>query len=206
MTAAQLAPAPLLGQALPVELMNTVWADRHGVHDSLAALGDARRWLTTLAPRLTGPVLDSAEAGELSDGGLARLRDLRDALRRLAAERTGDPRTRAASATTALGAAIQTVNREVRAAQIWPALELTDDGAVTERSHTTGTPDDLLLCILATQSIDLLGRWNDLDLRPCLAPGCVLYFIKDHPRREWCSTACGNRARAARHYARHGRT
>ena len=37
------------------------------------------------------------------------------------------------------------------------------------------------------------------------APGCVLYFIKDHPRREWCSTACGNRARAARHYARHTR-
>ncbi|HEY0690395.1 MAG TPA: CGNR zinc finger domain-containing protein [Kribbella sp.] len=26
--------------------------------------------------------------------------------------------------------------------------------------------------------------------------------MKDHPRREWCSTTCGNRARAARHYAR----
>jgi hypothetical protein len=40
-------------------------------------------------------------------------------------------------------------------------------------------------------------------LRACQAPGCVLYFVKDHPRREWCSTACGNRARAARHYRRH---
>ena len=37
------------------------------------------------------------------------------------------------------------------------------------------------------------------------APGCVLYFVQDHPRREWCSTACGNRARVARHYDRHHR-
>jgi predicted RNA-binding Zn ribbon-like protein len=30
----------------------------------------------------------------------------------------------------------------------------------------------------------------------------VLYFVKTHPRREWCSVACGNRVRAARHYQR----
>jgi hypothetical protein len=39
-------------------------------------------------------------------------------------------------------------------------------------------------------------------LRACGAPGCVLMFLKDHPRREWCSNACGNRARQARHYDR----
>lgn len=27
--------------------------------------------------------------------------------------------------------------------------------------------------------------------------------IKRHPRQEWCSVACGNRARAARHYQQH---
>jgi len=27
--------------------------------------------------------------------------------------------------------------------------------------------------------------------------------VKNHPRREWCSAACGNRVRAARHYRRH---
>ena len=31
---------------------------------------------------------------------------------------------------------------------------------------------------------------------------CVQYFVKDHPRREWCSAACGNRARVARHYTK----
>jgi predicted RNA-binding Zn ribbon-like protein len=36
----------------------------------------------------------------------------------------------------------------------------------------------------------------------CHAPGCVLYFLKTHPRREWCSVTCGNRVRAARHYER----
>lgn len=40
-------------------------------------------------------------------------------------------------------------------------------------------------------------------LKACLAPGCVLYFMQNHPRREWCSAGCGNRARVARHYRRH---
>jgi predicted RNA-binding Zn ribbon-like protein len=39
------------------------------------------------------------------------------------------------------------------------------------------------------------------ELRACQGPGCVLFFIRDR-RREWCSHGCGNRARAARHYAR----
>lgn len=202
MAADQLTLPPLLGQPPPIDLVNTVWADRHGIHDSLAALRDARHWLTALAPRLPDPLT----APKLSDNGLPRLRDLRDALRRLAAERTADPRSRAASAMTSLDTAIRTVNHNARAAHTWQALELTADGTVTERSHTSGSPDDLLLRTLATQAVVLFGRWNDLDLRVCLAPGCVLYFLKDHPRREWCSTACGNRARAARHYARHGRT
>ncbi|MFI6847287.1 CGNR zinc finger domain-containing protein [Kitasatospora sp. NPDC050467] len=42
------------------------------------------------------------------------------------------------------------------------------------------------------------------DRRPAglPGPGCVLYFVKKHPRREWCSAGCGTRARAARHYER----
>ena len=40
-------------------------------------------------------------------------------------------------------------------------------------------------------------------LRACPGPGCVLYFVRAHPRREWCSAVCGNRARVARHYQRH---
>ncbi|MEV8411642.1 CGNR zinc finger domain-containing protein, partial [Streptomyces niveus] len=28
------------------------------------------------------------------------------------------------------------------------------------------------------------------------------FFVRSHPRREWCSADCGNRARVARHYRR----
>ncbi|WP_405393054.1 CGNR zinc finger domain-containing protein [Streptomyces sp. NBC_01102] len=41
-------------------------------------------------------------------------------------------------------------------------------------------------------------------LRACPAPGCVLYFVKSHSRREWCTVGCGNRVRVARH-SRRGR-
>jgi predicted RNA-binding Zn ribbon-like protein len=58
---------------------------------------------------------------------------------------------------------------------------------------TTGLAD------VAQQAVALLADDGD-KLRACHAPGCVLYFVKSHPRREWCSVACGNRARAARHY------
>jgi hypothetical protein len=58
------------------------------------------------------------------------------------------------------------------------------------------------LATVATESIDLLAGPDAPQLRACYAPGCVLYFVKDHPRREWCSNACGNRSRVARHYAK----
>lgn len=203
MDSPQRATSPLLGQALPVELMNTIWGDRHGIHDSLASVEDARSWISAVNPRLEPPARE--RAGKLTDDELAPLRDLRDALRRIAAERTGDPRERAASAMADLGTAIDTVNEHARRAQIRPILELAKGGAIVERSKTAAAPHELLVGTLATAAIGLFGHPNDVDLRACLAPGCVLYFIKDHPRREWCSTACGNRARAARHYARHGR-
>ncbi|MYS74029.1 hypothetical protein GTY88_26960, partial [Streptomyces sp. SID5926] len=43
-------------------------------------------------------------------------------------------------------------------------------------------------------------------LRACHAPRCVRYFLKEHPRQEWCRPSCGNRARVARHQDRQRRT
>lgn len=195
-----LATAPLLGQALPVELMNTIWADRHVIHDSLDSLDAASRWLDSVAPRLE----PDAHPGTLTAASLAGLRELRDAARRLAAELTGDPRARAASPTTDLDAAVSTVNRQARRATTWVRLDYRGDGAFTTCREIGGEPDDRLLAMLAVETIDLVG--SNVELRACLAPSCVLYFVKDHPRREWCGPACGNRARAARHYARRSPT
>ena len=56
--------------------------------------------------------------------------------------------------------------------------------------------------LLAEQGVALFAGARRGELRACLAPRCVLYFLREHPRRGWCSAGCGNRARVARHYER----
>jgi predicted RNA-binding Zn ribbon-like protein len=74
---------------------------------------------------------------------------------------------------------------------------------VAHRSVAAGVrPPLAALSAVAASAVELFGASDD-RLRACPAPGCVLYFVKDHQRREWCSAACGNRARARRHYDRH---
>jgi predicted RNA-binding Zn ribbon-like protein len=68
-------------------------------------------------------------------------------------------------------------------------------------AHTAHPLVALALARLAAEAVDLLARPSTLGV--CEAPGCVLYFVRDRPRRQWCSAACGNRARVARHYRRH---
>ena len=195
--------APLIGEPLPVEFMNTMWADRSGIHDSLATAAEASGWITALAPRLSAIL--GERVVELTTTDVTDLRRLRDAGRRLAAQHTEDPRERAASATTDAQEAVATVNASAGRAPSWPVLEFGGERSFTARSEAAGTSAEALISALAAETIALFGQGDNLDLRACLAPGCVLYFIKDHPRREWCSAACGNRARAARHYARHRR-
>jgi predicted RNA-binding Zn ribbon-like protein len=65
---------------------------------------------------------------------------------------------------------------------------------------------DALLALLAQSAIDVLGGDGAGRLRRCEAPGCINYYLKDHPRRAWCSPKCGNRVRVARHYQRRRRT
>jgi predicted RNA-binding Zn ribbon-like protein len=80
-----------------------------------------------------------------------------------------------------------------------PQLALTD-GVLRESSSRDSSAVTAGLARVAQESIALLGGPEAAKLRACYAPGCVLYFVKTHPRREWCSVTCGNRARAARHY------
>jgi predicted RNA-binding Zn ribbon-like protein len=66
-----------------------------------------------------------------------------------------------------------------------------------------GTPADILFAELSRSALALLAAPARDRLGLCRAPGCVLFFLRRHPRQEWCSSNCGNRARVARHYARH---
>lgn len=177
----------------PVRLMNTVWADRFGVHEALASPTDLARWLratglTHADPTVTGTDLHAAIT-------------LRDALRRLAALKTQDTRPAACSAMRDIQAAVQVVNETAAAGPCRDALEVLGDQLRLRPNAPTADPT-IALATVAAEAIALLTA-PDPVLNACHAPGCVLYFVKDHPRREWCSTACGNRARAARHYRRH---
>src|SRR4051812_32131450 len=165
--------APVRDEPLAVELMNTIWADRTGVHDALATTELARGWLSAHSDQL-----DSLTLPRLSS-----LRELRDSARTLA---TG----------TAIGreAAIRTVNGHVRAH--WTELRW-DDGPVAA-PKASGASGEQLLGALAEAIVQALTA--EYELRACTAPGCVLFYARVHDRREWCSAACGNRARVARHY------
>jgi predicted RNA-binding Zn ribbon-like protein len=187
-------PAPLLGEPLPVELMNTIWADRHGVHDALSTTAHLQAWLAAVFPDRPAP--------EPGPDELARVRTLRDALRRLAATLTNDTRPAASSATTDVHRAVADVNSAAQQAPTWPQLAYRD-GELNRTTAGITTPAKRALSSIARDAIDLLAGDEPIALRACHAPGCVLYFVKGHPRREWCSVACGNRARAARHYRRH---
>jgi len=177
------------GERPAVLLMDTVYADRTGLRDSLTSLEDLRRFLASLP--------EGAPAGRVTSADLGRVRQLRDALRRLAADVTGDDRPHAraeldeheavAVVNTALAGAAPPVLQRV--AGRWRL--------VPERRRNV----DAVLAELATDGAELVADPAG-PLRACRAPGCVLYFVKDHPRREWCGVTCGNRVRAARHYAR----
>jgi predicted RNA-binding Zn ribbon-like protein len=56
------------------------------------------------------------------------------------------------------------------------------------------------LADVAQDAIALIGGEESSLLRACYAPNCPYYFVASNPGREWCSIACGNRVRAARHY------
>jgi predicted RNA-binding Zn ribbon-like protein len=174
--------APTLGEPLPVELMNTIWAGRDGIHDALTSPTDLTGWLH----------LPDSDVVPLDE-----FRALRDALRRLAADVTED--TRAVDNPLDLETAVDVVNRSCAHAPSWSSMSWPTTRAV-ESAHTFA---DAALSNIAEQAVDLFTGPDRQQLRACYAPGCVLYFIRNHPRREWCSAGCGNRARVARHYRRH---
>jgi predicted RNA-binding Zn ribbon-like protein len=177
-------------EPVPVRLMNTIWADASGVHDHLQSPADADAWLDAVGIDRLGARATVEE--------LARTRALRDAARRLAAYVTGDSRKAASSATASVHDALAAVN--VAACELpAPQLELRD-GRLAATAQARVSPIMAGIAQVADATIELLSGSTADSLRACHAPGCVLYFVKTHPRREWCSVACGNRARAARHY------
>jgi predicted RNA-binding Zn ribbon-like protein len=188
-------PAPVLpGEPAPVRFMNTIWADTAGVHDDLTTPAALHDWLVTVCGR-DADALEDPRPDELAEA-----KHLRDSLRRLAAFCSDDHRPAAQSPVDSVDDAVVAVNRAVTHR---PRAQLViRDGRLHRDRPAPASPTRVALAELAHDSIDMLAGPTATKLRACHAPGCVRYFVRSHPRREWCSEACGNRARAARHYRR----
>ncbi|OMI36095.1 CGNR zinc finger domain-containing protein, partial [Streptomyces sparsogenes] len=101
--------------------------------------------------------------------------------------------------------AVERLNAAAARAPGAPRLEWPEGGAPLVRAaRPQGSTDtDRLVAALARDAIAFLAGPDRERLRACPAPRCVRYFVKDHPRQEWCKPSCGNRARVARHHRRH---
>jgi predicted RNA-binding Zn ribbon-like protein len=181
-------PGPLRGESLPVELHNTLYAQRGEPVDGLADAGGLRAWLVALRDALPADP-DAIDPSRLGDFVALR------AVVRNALHAALEARPVPADTVDALNAASEQGRH-------WLTLVADHAHRVAERRYGSADAADIALGDIAERTITLLTGPDAGRLRACGAPGCVLMFTKDHPRREWCSTACGNRARQARHYAR----
>lgn len=73
------------------------------------------------------------------------------------------------------------------------------------QAHPTEQIVDHALAVLAADAADLLTGPDAERLAACASAPCRRYLLRTHARRHWCSVRCGDRARAARAYARRTR-
>lgn len=153
-------------------------------HDLLAEPADFAKWLQAERER----VGDRAALASRVD----EIRPLRDAIRSvLYATTRGDALE---------PQALETLNAASSRAPVAPQLEA--DAGLKLRVTELGTTDDSLTDLsaaLARSAMSLITGAEGDRLQICQAPSCGMLFLG---RRRWCCTACGNRARAARHYQR----
>ena len=165
-------PRPLLGEPLPLDLLNTTWMTDGGLQDLLTDEDGARTFL------------DAHGFDAPADAPARRaLRETREALRALLADRDSPTARHSVNAVLARGSqrprlGPRGIDVEIDAAAAWRAP-----------------------WVCAAALITLLETRAD-RIRRCANPDCVLWFL-DTSRpgtRRWCSmAACGNRDKAARH-------
>jgi predicted RNA-binding Zn ribbon-like protein len=182
------APAPGEEQSISLALVNTELTSRGAAVDLLADGRALVRWLR--ARTLPAPA-----ASAITDDDLARMRELRQAVRAVLVarvERTRPPRS-------ALGA----LNDAVALAPAVPRLSWGAEGPRREVTWPLdAAPLDVASAAIATDAVtSVFGRTGE-RMRACRAHGCRRLFIQDHGRRQWCCSACGDRVRFARHYRR----
>ncbi|MGW2210861.1 CGNR zinc finger domain-containing protein [Streptomyces sp. NPDC001781] len=186
-----LPPAPGAEQYPALDLANSAIALPGGQFlDELGTPSGANQWLVdhNLAP---------ADAS-LQEICAARLRSLREKVRALLAAQVGGHPAPA----TALAAVNDALTRVPTASPIgWDSVR----GMHRIAPHPIDRIVDQALGILAANAADLLTGPDAERLTACPSTPCNRYLLRAG-RRHWCSVRCGDRARAARAYARRMQT
>lgn len=97
--------------------------------------------------------------------------------------------------------AIDHLNACSAAAAVAPQLNWPVNGRPRMWLSTSGDSGAHVLGVIARSVIELLTG-ERARLRVCEAHGCRRIYLSASTRRRWCSDACGNRVRVARHAAR----
>lgn len=186
------AQLPLVGEPLAVDLANTLEIYEAGdAVDFLLSTSGLSGWLELESGRLEG-------WAHVTEGELSETRELRAAIRGLfeALVSGSVPSEPPEDGVRRINAA---------SARAPTHLELDCSGAqlrVRTRGDDDASPASALAAV-ARSAIEIAGGHVRGALRVCEAPGCPRLFLATRPQRRWCSEACGNRTRVARHYRRH---
>lgn len=180
--------APLLHDALALDLANTHYGVRGKTAEGLKSASDLSAWLGEVLPK----VVSADEPVDVDAQDVERFIELRSAVRGVSAALTGGAAVKPAD--------VDVINNAAQVAPSWPVLSIEASSALRAKSETKVPALNQALASFAADAIDLFAGERAEHLRACQAPGCPLFFLKDHPRREWCSPACGARVRSARAY------
>lgn len=168
-------PRPLTGEPLSLDLLNTRWMREGAVQDLLTDTDGLAVWLA--ANRLD------------ADADAATLRHVLQARDALASVVDGS---------LAEGAAA--VDAVLAHGRIRATLSAEGPGELPEFRDDSWGP----AWLAARNYLELLATAPD-RIRRCAHGACILHFFDTsrNGTRRWCSmAACGNRAKASRHYAR----
>lgn len=168
-------PRPLIGEPLALDLLNTTWMSAAGPQDLLADLAGLQCWLA---------------ANALSNRCAA------DEKTRVALVKTRAAILRVVSAEVDAADGLNAVLGRGRVRRILGESGPLDEAEVSESSWLPGW--------LAADNLLRLLAETPMRIKHCAHPHCILWFYdtSKNGTRRWCSMSiCGNRAKAARHYA-----
>ncbi|OKJ78059.1 CGNR zinc finger domain-containing protein [Streptomyces sp. CB02460] len=176
-------------EPLAVEFTSSWHYEAGALIDEIGTPHGLARWVDAYRPRLG---MDVSTPAELGAPDVTAALAVREAVRHLLDALVDGGRPPAAS----LDLVTERARGVQRAAVGWP-----EAGPRLEWPDGVRVMDIVGAQVCASATRLLTSPRREL-LRRCPAPSCVLFFSALRTGQQWCSPACGNRARVARHSAR----